>query len=170
MLSRESKGLVAYFMKAYPKRTLIMILCLIIAGLAEGISVTILLPLLDINMGAANSSQSSLSRVVADCMRFFGLEPRFEMFLMILVIGISMKSVCAWLVMRQVGYTVAHVIADLRMKLIGALLNLSTRAPSKPGFRAGVENGAPHDHPKNSCPNRFFRTREGRGRNGDSVF
>ena len=45
------------------------------------------------------------------------------MFLLILVVGITLKGVFSWLAMRQVGYTVSHVVADLRMKLISALLN-----------------------------------------------
>jgi len=123
MFNKESTGLVVYFFKAYPKRTLVMILCLIFSGLAEGIGVAVLLPLFEVNMGSAQAPQSGIGHMVAQGIRFVGLEPRFEVFLLVLVTGITLKGIFSWLAMRQVGYTVSHVVADLRMKLISALLN-----------------------------------------------
>ncbi len=122
MLNRESTGLVAYFLKAYPKRTLVMILCLIFAGLTEGIGIAVLLPVLELNMGDGGAP-SSMGRYVAEVLSFFGLEPNLEVLLSILVAGIALKGFFSWVAMRQVGYTVAHVVADLRKKLISALLN-----------------------------------------------
>ena len=123
MLNRESTGLVAYFLKAYPKRTFVMILCLIFAGLTEGIGIAVLLPVLELNMGDGGAPQSSMGRYVAEVLSFFGLEPKLEVLLSILVAGIALKGFFSWVAMRQVGYTVAHVVADLRKKLISALLN-----------------------------------------------
>lgn len=123
MFNKESTGLVAYFFKAYPKRTFVMILCLIFAGLTEGIGITVLLPVLELNMGDGGALQSSVGRYVAGVLRFFGLEPKLEVLLSILVAGIALKGFFLWVAMRQVGYTVAHVVADLRKKLISALLN-----------------------------------------------
>lgn len=123
MLNRESTGLVAYFLKAYPKRTFVMILCLIFAGLTEGIGITVLLPVLELNMRDGGASQSSVGRYVAEFLHFLGLEPKLEVLLSILVAGIALKGFFSWVAMRQVGYTVAHVVADLRKKLISALLN-----------------------------------------------
>jgi ATP-binding cassette subfamily C protein len=123
MFNKESTGLVAYFLKAYPKRTFVMILCLIIAGLTEGIGITILLPVLELNMGDGGAPQSSVGRYVAEVLHFFGLEPKLDVLLSILVAGIALKGFFSWVAMRQVGYTVAHVVADLRKKLISALLN-----------------------------------------------
>jgi ATP-binding cassette subfamily C protein len=120
LFHKKSTGLVAYFMKAYPGRTFIMILCLIVAGLTEGIGVTAMLPLLDV--GTSGKPSTELGRRVADMAASMGLPSSFETFLMILVAGIVLKGACSWLAMRQVGYTVSHVAADLRMKLIRALL------------------------------------------------
>lgn len=122
MLDRSSTGLVAYFMKAYPMRTLVMVLCLLFAGMTEGLGITMLLPLLEVGMGNAGESQSDLSRQVTEALGLLGLEPRLEVFLLILVGAIALKGAATWVAMRQVGYTVAHVVAELRMKLMGALL------------------------------------------------
>lgn len=120
MFHKKTRGLVAYFMKAYPGRTFVMILSLLVAGLTEGIGVTAMLPLLDV--GTTGKPSTALGRRVADMVASMGLPPTFETFLLILVAGILLKGACSWLAMRQVGYTVTHVAADLRMKLIRALL------------------------------------------------
>ena len=113
----------AYFFKAYPKRTLMMIFCLIFAGLAEGIGIAVLLPLFEVSLGSGHEPRSGFARLVDQGIRFLGMEPRFEVFLLILVTGISLKGFFSWLAMRQVGYTVSQVVADLRVKLIRAILN-----------------------------------------------
>jgi ATP-binding cassette, subfamily C, bacterial len=123
MFNKESTGLVAYFFKAYPKRTLTMVSCLIFAGLAEGIGIAVLLPLFEVSLGSGQGPQSGLAHLVERGVRLLGMEPRFEVFLLILVIGISLKGFFSWLAMRQVGYTVSHVVADLRINLIRAILN-----------------------------------------------
>lgn len=120
MFHKKTTGLVAYFMRAYPGRTFVMILCLLVAGLTEGVGVTAMLPLLDV--GTTGKPSTALGRRVADMAAAMGLPPTFETFLLILVGGILLKGACSWLAMRQVGYTVTHVAADLRMKLIRALL------------------------------------------------
>lgn len=108
-------------MNAYPHRTFVMIFCLLVAGLAEGIGITAMLPLLD--LGTAGKPSTELGRRVADTVSALGLQPIFEVFLLIIVVGMVLKGACSWFAMRQVGYTVSHVAADLRMKLIRALLN-----------------------------------------------
>ena len=123
MLDKKSTGLVAYFFKAYPKRTFVMVLCLIFAGLTEGIGITVLLPVLELNMGSGGAPPSSVGRYVAEALHFLGLEPKLGVLLSILVAGIALKGFFSWVAMRQVGYTVAHVVADLRKNLISALLN-----------------------------------------------
>lgn len=100
-----------------------MILCLIFAGLTEGIGITVLLPVLELNMGDGGAPQSSVGRYVAEVLRCLGLEPKLEVLLSILVAGIALKGFFSWVAMRQVGYTVAHVVADLRKRLISALLH-----------------------------------------------
>lgn len=123
MFDKQSTGLITYFFKAYPQRTIIMILCLIVAGLTEGIGIAVLLPLLETNMGGEGSPRSELGQYITDMIQALGLSPRFEVFVLILLLGMTLKGAFSWLAMRQVGYTVAHVVADLRMKLISALLS-----------------------------------------------
>jgi len=123
MLDKRTIGLVGHFMRAYPARTVLMIGCLIFAGLTEGLSVSVLLPILDLSIGAGEGGHSELARQILGALQAIGLLPKLEVLLAILVLGISLKGLALWVAMRQVGYTVAHVVADLRMQLIGGLLN-----------------------------------------------
>lgn len=122
MLNKRTIGLVAYFMKAYPARTLLMIGCLIFAGLIEGLSVSMLLPILEVSIGSGEGGQSELAGQILGILAAVGIAPRLEVLLSVLVMGIALKGLALWIAMRQVGYTVAHVVADLRMNLIGGLL------------------------------------------------
>jgi ATP-binding cassette subfamily C protein len=130
MIERRTLGLVAYFATAYPGRSLLMLGCLIFAGLSEGLSVSVLLPIVDLSIAAGTGANadagagggSQLASLIVAMLGRIGLEPRLEVMLGVLVVGIALKGLALWVAMRQVGYTVAHVVADLRMKLITGLL------------------------------------------------
>ena len=89
MFHKKTTGLIAYFMRAYPGRTFVMILCLLVAGLTEGVGVTAMLPLLDV--GTTGKPSTALGRRVADMAAAMGLPPTFETFLLILVGGHSLS-------------------------------------------------------------------------------
>ena len=52
-----------------------------------------------------------------------GLTPTVGVLLLIVVIGMTLKSVLVLVANRQVGYTVAHVATDLRLDFIRSLLS-----------------------------------------------
>jgi ATP-binding cassette subfamily C protein len=106
--------------RAYPARTAVMLVALIIAGLAEGLSLTTLLPLMSVAVGGA--ADSGLGRAVVESLGRFELQPTIGVMLLLIVGGMIVKSVLLLLANRQVGYTVAHVATALRLELIKALL------------------------------------------------
>ncbi|HEY7841490.1 MAG TPA: ABC transporter ATP-binding protein [Gammaproteobacteria bacterium] len=108
------------FLQAYPRRTLFMMIALLVAGVAEGVSLTTLLPLLSI--AAGGGSDSKLTRTVTEHLDGIGLEPTIGVMLIVIVGGMVLKSLLLLLANRQVGYSVAHVATALRIDLIEALL------------------------------------------------
>ncbi|MCD1610536.1 MULTISPECIES: ABC transporter ATP-binding protein [Pseudomonadaceae] len=108
------------FGRAYPTRTALMLVSLLLAGLAEGVGLTTLLPLLSITLG--DQTHSGFSLKVIDALHAVGLEPTIVTMLVIIVVGMTASSTLVLLGNRQVGYTVAHVATDLRLALIRALL------------------------------------------------
>ena len=111
--------LVTYFM-VFPRRSAFVLIALLAAGIAEGLSLTALLPLLSVAVGDASSSETG--RTVVQAMQRIGIEPTIGTMLLIIVGGMITKSLILLLANRQVGYTVAHVASKLRQELIEALL------------------------------------------------
>ncbi|PKN23998.1 MAG: ABC transporter ATP-binding protein, partial [Deltaproteobacteria bacterium HGW-Deltaproteobacteria-21] len=110
------------FARAYPARSLLMIVCLLFAGFFESIGVASLLPLLEMIFAKGGSESSRLGKITDRAFSSVGLEPTLELILLIMVIGMTLKSGFTLLAMRQVGYTVAYVVTDLRLKLVQSLL------------------------------------------------
>lgn len=122
MLHRQSLGFIIYFMRAYPARSALMVVCLLLSGLFEGIGVATLLPLLELATEGGVGGETGLGELVRDLLAVFGLEPAPGVLLGLIVAGLACKAILLWIAMRQVGYTVAKVTADLRLSLIRALL------------------------------------------------
>lgn len=113
------RTLVTYIM-VFPRRSAFVLIALLAAGIAEGLSLTALLPLLSVAVG--DTSSSDTGRTVVQAMQRIGIEPTISTMLLIIVGGMITKSLILLLANRQVGYTVAHVASKLRQELIEALL------------------------------------------------
>ena len=113
------RTLLTYIM-VFPRRSALMLLALLIAGIAEGLSLTTMLPLLSAAVG--NPGKTGLGHTVVEYLTTLGIPPTIEVMLLIIVAGMVLKSLILMLANRQVGYTVAHVATKLRLDLIKALL------------------------------------------------
>lgn len=111
-----------YFFEAYPGRTTAMVALLIVAGLAEGAGLMTLLPLLEYALGEAGGAHSALTDAVVGALGSLGVPPGLGPLLCVIVVALAAKAVFRWLAMKQVGYTVAQVATDLRLRLLRALL------------------------------------------------
>jgi ATP-binding cassette, subfamily C, bacterial len=123
-------SLLASFYRAYPWQMLVTVVALSIAGLAEGIGVTALLPLLNVAIAsdaaiAANGNvgmDSDFERSVQHAMELMGIAPTIGNLLLILVGAVAFKSATLLIAQRQVGYTAARLATDLRLELLRAIL------------------------------------------------
>ncbi|SEK56740.1 ABC transporter ATP-binding protein [Nitrosovibrio tenuis] len=104
----------------FPRRTTYVLVALLAAGIAEGLSLTALLPLLSIAVG--DPTNSDIGRQIVQLLQRVGIEPTIGVMLLIIVAGMITKSLILLVANRQVGYTVAHVATSLRLELIDALL------------------------------------------------
>ena len=109
------------FMRSYPWRGAIMFACLLFASLFEGVGIATLFPLLNI-IGGTDLHATQFGKVTEEVLDVLGMEPSLGILLSLIFIGIMLKSCFTLLAMRQVGYTVAYVVTDLRLSLISALL------------------------------------------------
>ncbi|AKH39485.1 MULTISPECIES: ABC transporter ATP-binding protein [Nitrosomonas] len=108
------------YITVFPRRSAFVLIALLLAGVAEALSLTALLPLLSVAVGEAD--ESSIGRFMVQNLQRIGIEPTIDIILMIIVSGMLIKGMILLLTNRQVGYTVAHVATALRLNLIKALL------------------------------------------------
>jgi ATP-binding cassette subfamily C protein len=111
------------FSRAYPTRSLIMLGCLLLAAVAEGLGLSTVLPLLGIVAESdPGASHNEISRAVESAIRSMGMEPTLGTLLSLIVGALFIKAALVLLAQRQIGYTVAHVATDLRLELVRSLL------------------------------------------------
>ena len=108
------------FLGAYPRRSVVLLAALLVAGVAEGISLSMILPLLSIASG--ERTNSVVEHFIVACIERAGIEPSISAMLWIIVAGMAIRSSLLLLANRQVGYSVARVATSLRLDLIDALL------------------------------------------------
>lgn len=122
MLSNDTVNLIRHFLRKYPTRSAALVFLLLLAGLAEGIGVMTLLPVIEIAMMDADQL-SGLSRSIVGVLATLGLPPALPVLLSIVVLATIAKGIIQFYAQKQVGTTVAQVATDLRLDYIGAILN-----------------------------------------------
>jgi ATP-binding cassette subfamily C protein len=117
------------FLRAYPSQSAIALGALLFAGLIEGFGFSLLVPLLGIAVsgtetlaaGEVSATGSTLEQIVRDVFGTLGVTPTIGVLLIIFVICMLVKALLMLAANKRVGYTVARVATDLRLKLIKAL-------------------------------------------------
>jgi len=109
-------------------RTILMLLALLASGLAEGIGLSALLPLLNVAIaadrgaGAEVTPPGQFEQAVLDILARLGITPAIGPLLLVIVAGVAFKSLLLLVVQRQVGYTAAQIGTELRLDLLRAIL------------------------------------------------
>jgi len=118
---------IAAFARAYPWQSLVVLLCLVVAGTIEGASMTALIPAIGAWLEAGSSGVQAgggaIGKYVFAAFDRLGLpRPTVGQLLLVAVGGMATRSLLVLIAKRRVGYTVAHVATDLRLALLRALL------------------------------------------------
>ncbi|MEZ5559121.1 MAG: ABC transporter ATP-binding protein [Pseudomonadales bacterium] len=112
------------FIRRYPWQTVVLVVALLIAGVADGIGLSAMLPVLDLAFedGAGSGEGSSdLSRRIGEALRSVHLEPSIGVLLSVIVLGIGLKNLLVFLTERRIGHIAADVSTDLRLRLLRAI-------------------------------------------------
>ncbi|WP_417727640.1 ABC transporter ATP-binding protein [Roseovarius sp.] len=107
----------------YPMASLLMVLALFLSGLAEGLGLSAMLPMLKIALssgeGAANAEPpGELEQMVLDVLAWLGVPATLGALLLLIVAMATVKAILLLVAQRQVGYTAARVATDLRLKVL----------------------------------------------------
>lgn len=119
--------------RTYPFHSIVMVIALLLAGILEGVGLSMLLPILRFATatppGMAQPAApgtiptlSELEKLVVEGFSTLGLSPTIGVLLLIFIVTITIKSTLVLLAKKQVGYTVARVATDLRLEMLRALL------------------------------------------------
>lgn len=126
MIAPQTIRFFRYFFRAYRRRSIAMVALLALAGLAGGLGVMTMVPLLEF-VEAGDRPPSRIGRVVIATLDLVSLEATLVSLLALIVVMITAKALLLWMAMRQVGFTVARVMRDFRLRLIRALLQARWR-------------------------------------------
>src|SRR4029450_2684360 len=112
--------------RMYPGRSALTLVSLLFASVAEGLSLLLLLPSLnllttDTGQGPGNGLPG-LGPMLTEALSALGVTPTAGALLLVILICLALKAVFLLLANAQVGYTVAHVATDLRLSLLRSLL------------------------------------------------
>jgi ATP-binding cassette subfamily C protein len=103
-----------------------MLLALLLSGIAEGIGISAMLPLLAIVLGGMGgkpgANPTPAEKVIRDIFDTVGLTPTLELLLLLILATMLMKGVLVWFANKRVGYTVAHLTAKLRLQILRAYI------------------------------------------------
>lgn len=123
--------LMVTFFRAYPWHTTVTLLALLLAGIAEGVGLSALLPLLSIairnNAGETGQDtgleqEGELERLINGVLSDHGIDPGIGVLLTIIVFGVTLKNLLLLFAKKQVGYTAAQIATDLRLENLRAIL------------------------------------------------
>lgn len=110
------------FFFAYPLRSVMMLTCFLIASLLEAVAFANMVPLLSLIGGDTLTGDNLISRSVKNGLDIFGLQPSIETLLTAIVLAVIISAVFQLIAMKEVGYSAAHVTADLRLSLLRSII------------------------------------------------
>ncbi|HEX2092266.1 MAG TPA: ABC transporter ATP-binding protein [Longimicrobiaceae bacterium] len=108
-------------LRAHPRRSAGVTALLALAGAVEGVGLLALLPLLE-SVGPGGEASTPVGRAVAGALHRLGARPSPGALLAVIGAAVFAKAGLRWLAMAQVGSSVAAVAAELRLRLLRALL------------------------------------------------
>ncbi|HEX7034481.1 MAG TPA: ABC transporter ATP-binding protein [Pseudomonadales bacterium] len=120
--------LIGQFVVRHPWQSLVLMVLLLLAGLADGIGLSAMLPMLNLAFDEAGAGrladsgqQDELTMFVHRLTEALNLSPTLGVLLGFIVAGIGLKSLLVFLAEQRIGYLAADVATRLRLELLGAI-------------------------------------------------
>ena len=110
------------FWGAKGTKPLFVLFCLLLAGLAEGLGMSTLLPAITQVAGGTQENSSALNNQISGALNLIGLTPSLGVLMSIVVIALGFKAILSFGALSYVGYTVAEVATGLRTTLLTQLM------------------------------------------------
>ncbi|HWH74461.1 MAG TPA: ABC transporter ATP-binding protein [Methylibium sp.] len=114
--------MIAAFVRAYPGRSAAALVAVFVAGLVDGLGMSMLLSMLSFATRSESHEPSMPEQFALRVAEFLGLQPSAPVLLGLATSLIACKAVLSLLANRQVGYTVANIATDLRLAVIRSVM------------------------------------------------
>ena len=114
--------ILVYFTRLYPWQSLLVLVCLLLSGVLEGLGWSAVMPLADVIAEGSIEKTDGFSRKVAEWLQLAGVPVRPVPLATTVLIAFWLKAAVLVIAKRRVGYMVAKVAMDLRLRLLRALL------------------------------------------------
>jgi ATP-binding cassette subfamily C protein len=117
-----------YFARAYPRSSALMLGALLLAAVADGVGMSAVIGLfslaeqLPLSDAEIASLDEGFQKSIFACFGAIGVQLTVQALLVTIVCAIWLKAVLTLLAKRQIGYTIARAAADLRLRLLDALM------------------------------------------------
>nr|AIE97704.1 ABC transporter protein (ABCC-BAC) [uncultured marine thaumarchaeote KM3_02_B09] len=108
--------------RKYAVRLTLVLCILVIAGLAEGVGISAMLPMLSALTQSHQSEPSIVENAVRAALNVFGLAPTLGVLLSVTVGGFVLKAALVMGSMAVVAFSIARTATDLRLQYMRALL------------------------------------------------
>jgi len=111
------------FIRRYPFQTVLLTGALLLAGVANGIGLSSLLPALEILLPpSATRSHNEFADRVHDAFVSIGISPTIYTLLGLILFAIWLKNALIFAAEQRIGYIAADVATELRMNLLTAMI------------------------------------------------
>ena len=113
--------------RAYPMASFLMVVALFFSGLAEGVGLSALLPMLKIVLYSSEDAATAeppgeLEQAVIDMLLWMGIPVTLGSLLVLIVVAAFFKAILLLVAQRQVGYTAAQIATDLRLETLHSMM------------------------------------------------
>ena len=112
------------FFQAKGTRPVAVLVCLLLGGIAEGLGLASLLPVMSIALGGEDAESGSSTAMFTDAFASLGIPTTLYVLVPLAIGGIVLKNLLNLAAMTYVGYAVAHVSTGMRRDLVDNLLNV----------------------------------------------
>jgi ATP-binding cassette subfamily C protein len=121
MPMRDLLRILRLFVTRYRRASAVVLACLLVANILEGLGILALLPLLNVATGQA-AGANPVAAALTTGLGHLGLPPSLGVLLAAIVVIVILKSALTYIGMKYVGYTMARVQTDLRLDFIRSML------------------------------------------------
>jgi ATP-binding cassette subfamily C protein len=117
------RGVLHIFFHTSGTRPWLVLGCLLLAGFAEAVGLTTLLPTLGILTQDGGAEQTALARSILSAVEWTGLSPTPGTLISLMVTGLCFKALLTFTAMSYAGWSAAEAQASMRARLMTGLLD-----------------------------------------------